>query len=96
VRAHPDETTDIMMQQVRGVSRETVRAAVGFLDPDVRVSKATVLTAQQGFDFAIKIGALRQGPTFAEMFDLRILNQVEKEHPELFKGLPPITDAQKL
>jgi ABC-type nitrate/sulfonate/bicarbonate transport system substrate-binding protein len=94
VRAHPDETAD-MMQQVKGVSRETVRAAVGFLDPDVHVSKATVLTSQQGFDFAIKIGALRQAPAFAEMFDLRILNQVEREHPELFNDLPPIADAQK-
>jgi len=96
VRAHPDETTDIMMQQVKGISRETVRAAVGFLDTDVRVSKATVQTAQLGYDFAIKIGALKQGPTFEEMFDLRILRQVERERPELFKDLPPIPDAQKL
>ncbi len=96
VRAHPDETTDIMMQQVRGVSRETVRAAVGYLDTDVRVSKATVQTAQQGYDFAIKIGALKQAPTFEEMFDLRILRQVERERPELFRDLPPIPDAQKL
>lgn len=96
VRAHPDETTDIMLQQVKGISRETVRAAVGYLDPDVRVSKATVQTAQQGFDFASKIGALKQAPAFEEMFDLRILRQVEREHPELFRGFPPIPDALRL
>lgn len=96
VRAHPDETTDIMMQQVKGVSREMVRAAVGFLDTDVRISRATVQTAQQGYDFAIKIGALKRAPTFEEMFDTRILRQVEREHPELFRDLPPIPDALKL
>ena len=95
-QAHSDETTDIMMQQLKGVSRAAVKAAVGFLDTDVRVSKATVQAAQQGYDFAIKIGALKQAPTFEEVFDLRILRQVEQQHPELFRDLPPIPDALKL
>jgi sulfonate transport system substrate-binding protein len=97
VRAHPDETTDIMIQQqFKGLGRELVRAAVGFLHPDVRISKVTVHAAQEGSDFAIKIGALRRAPTFEEMFDIRILRQVEQEHPELFRDLPPIPDAQRL
>ncbi len=94
VRTHPDETTDILMQQ--GVSRAAVRAAVGFLDPDMRVSKATVQALQEGYDFAIKIGALKRAPTFEEMFDIRILRQVEREHPELFRGLPPVPEALRL
>jgi sulfonate transport system substrate-binding protein len=97
VRAHPDETTDIMIQQqLKGFSRETVRAAIGFLDPDVRVSKATAQAAQEGSDFAIKIGALQRAPTFEEMVDLTILRQVERERPELFKDLSPIPDSVKL
>lgn len=97
VRAHVDETTDIMIQHhLKGLSREIVRAAVGFLNPDVRVSKATVGAAQEGSDFAIAIGALKQAPTFEEMFDLRTLRQVERDHPELFKDLPPVPDALKL
>lgn len=96
VRAHPDETTDIMMQQVKGLSRETIRQVVGFLDADVRISRATAQTAQQGYDFAIKLGALKQAPSFEDMFDIRILRQVEHEHPELFNDLPPIPDALKL
>jgi ABC-type nitrate/sulfonate/bicarbonate transport system substrate-binding protein len=96
VRAHPDETTDIMMQRVPGVSRERMRAVVGYLGSDMRVSKATAQTAQQGYDFAIKIGALKQAPTLGEVFDLRILRQVEREHPEFFRDLPPIPDALRL
>ncbi len=96
VRAHPDETTDILVQQVTGVSRAAVRAAVGFLDPDMRVSKATVQGTQHGYDFAIKIGALKQAPTFEEVFDIRILRQVEREHPQLFRDLPPIPEALRL
>ncbi len=97
VRAHPDETTDIMIQQqFKGLGRELVRAAVGFLHPDVRISKVTVHAAQASSDFAIKIGALRQTPPVEEMFDIRILRQVEQEHPELFRDLPPIPEAQKL
>lgn len=97
VRTQLDETTDIMVQQhVKGVSRELVRAAVGFLHPDVRLSKSTARAVQEGSDFAIKIGALKVGPTFEEMFDLRILREVEREHPGFFKDLPPISDALKL
>ncbi len=98
VRAHPDETTDIIIaeQRITGLSRETVRAAVGFLHADVRVSKVTVRAAHDGADFAVRIGALKQAPAFEEMFDLRILRQVEQEHPELFKDLPPIADSLKL
>lgn len=97
VRTHREESTDILIQQhLKGLSREAVRIAVGFLNPDVRVSKATVRGAQEGSDFAIKIGALKRPATFEEMFDLRALEQVEREHPELFKDLPPIPDTLKL
>jgi ABC-type nitrate/sulfonate/bicarbonate transport system substrate-binding protein len=97
VRAHPDETTDIMVQQpLKGFSREMVRPAIGFLDPDVRVSKATAQAAQEGSDFAIKIGALQRVPAFEEMVDLRILRQVERERPELFNDLSPVPDTLKL
>jgi len=60
------------------------------------VSKATVRAAQDGYDFAIKIGALRSAPSFGEMFDLRSLRQVEREHPEFFVDLPPIPSDQRL
>ena len=98
VRAHPDEATDLVIahQQISGLSRETWRTAVGLLNPDVRVSKVTVRALQAAADFAMKIGALKQAPTFGEMFDVRILGQVEREHPELFRDLPPIPDALSL
>jgi ABC-type nitrate/sulfonate/bicarbonate transport system substrate-binding protein len=97
VRSHLDETTDIMVQQhLKGLSRELVRAGLGFLRADVRISKSTARAAQEGSDFAIKIGALKAAPAFEEMSDLRILREVEREHPEFFKDLPPIPDALKL
>ncbi|MHB8730353.1 MAG: ABC transporter substrate-binding protein [bacterium] len=97
VRAHPGETTDIMVrQQLKGVPRELAQATVGLLHPDVRISKVTAEAAQAGSDFAVKIGALRRAPAFQEMFDPRILREVEQEHPEFFRDLPPIPDALKL
>lgn len=97
-RMHPDEATDLLMNDVffRGLSRENVRTALGFQSFDMRVSKATIRAAQQGFEFAIRIGALQRAPVFEEMVDLRILNRVLKEHPEFFKDLQPIPDDQKL
>ena len=83
-------------QQLNSVPRDLVRAAVGYLIRDVRISKVTVQGAQAGSEFAVKIGALRQPPTFREMFDPRILRQVEREHPEFFRDLPPIPDALRL
>jgi len=44
----------------------------------------------------MKIGALRRAPTFEDMFDLRALRQVEREHPELFRDLPKVPDLLRL
>lgn len=97
VRKHPDETADIMTRrQFKGLPRALVRTAIGLLHADVRISKVTARAAEAGSDFALRIGALKRAPAFEEMFDLRILRQVERERPHLFSDLPPITDAQKL
>lgn len=97
VRMHPEETTNTMIrEQFPGVARDSVRAAIGLLHADVRISKVTAQAAQAGSDFAIKIGTLRSAPSFEEMFDLRTLRQVEREHPEIFGDLRPIPDALKM
>ena len=97
MRMHPDEAADIMIrEQFPGVPRDFVRAAIGLLHADVRISKVTAQAAQAGADFAIRIGALGRAPAFDEMFDPRILRQVEREHPEFFSDLAPIPNASKL
>jgi len=96
IRGHRAETADLLMRNFVGVTPTAVRSAVGIASPDMRVSKVTVQGAQQSYDFAIKIKLLKQAPTFEEMFDLRILRQVEREHPELFRDLPPVPEALKL
>lgn len=96
VRMNPEEATDILMRDRPGIARETVRAEVRDLDPDIRVSKATVRAVQRSGEFAVTIGAIKQAPAFEEIFDLRSLRQVEREHPELFRDLPPVPEALKL
>jgi len=39
----------------------------------VRISKVTARAAQEGSDFAIRIGSLKTAPAFEEMFDLDAL-----------------------
>jgi sulfonate transport system substrate-binding protein len=90
VRQHPNETTDILMPQAKGLDRATVRTMLGYLKFDLRISKATVDAAQQGFTFAQKIGAMQQSPRFEDMIDLKLLKEVEKERSELFSDLPPM------
>ena len=96
IRSHRAETTDLLARNIAGVARAAVGTAVGLANPDMRVSKVTVQAAQQNYDFVIKIGLLKQAPTFEEVFDLRVLRQAEREHPELFRDLLPIPDALKL
>ena len=96
VRSHRAETADLLMRNITGVTPAVVRGAIDIVSPDMRVSKVTVHGAQQSYDFAIKIKLLKQAPAFEEVFDLRILRQVEREHRELFRDLPPIPDALKL
>ncbi len=93
LRMHRDEATDILTREIAGLSREAARTVVGGLYPDVRVSKVTAHAWQEGAEFALKIGALKQIPAFDEAFDIRILRQVEREHPELFGDLPPVPEA---
>ena len=95
-RMHPEETTDILMRHIKGLDRRSVRNSLGYLDFDMRISKATVDAARQGFEFAQKIGAMQQQPKFEDMIDLKLFNEVMKEHPELFSDLPPIPDRLRL
>jgi ABC-type nitrate/sulfonate/bicarbonate transport system substrate-binding protein len=96
VRGHRAETADLLMRNFVGVTPTAVRSAVGITSPDMRVSKVTVQGAQQSYDFAIRIKLLKQAPVFEEMFDLRILRQLEREHPDLFRDLPPVPETLKL
>ena len=96
VRGHHAETADLLMRNIVGVTPTAIASAIGFVSPDMRVSRVTVQGAQQSYDFGIKIKLLKQAPAFDTVFDLRILRQVEREHPELFRDLPPIPDALKL
>lgn len=96
VRAHPDEATEIVLRQGRGPSPEAVRTAVRLLDTDMRVSKVTVQAVRQGYDFGVTIGTVKQAPAADELFDIRILRQVEREHPEFFRDLPLVPEALRL
>jgi hypothetical protein len=57
---------------------------------DVRISKATAQAAQPGFEFALKIGGLKEIPKFEDMIDFTLFDEVAREHPEYFNDLPPI------
>lgn len=94
-RLHPDEATDIFMKYVPSMDRTTVRMTIGFLNLDPRISRATEERAKQSFEFAMKIGAVKEVPKFQEIIDLRLFNQVAKEHPEYFRDLPPIPENLK-
>ena len=95
-RLHPDEATDIFMKYVPNMDRTTVRMTLGFLNLDPRISRATEERTKQSFEFAVKIGTLKEAPKFQEIIDLRLFNQVAKEHPEYFSDLPPIPENLRL
>ena len=91
VRMHPDEAASLLAQDyAKPFSAEQIRTFLALLTFDPRISKATQQAAQQGFDFAVKIGALPNAPTFSDMFDVTLLNEVAREHPEFLRDLPPI------
>jgi len=92
-REHPDEAADIVAKEFNGLDRGVIRQSLRYLTFDMRVSRATMDAAQQGLDFASKIGALKQTPSLNSMLDLRYLNQVVKEDPKIFSDLPAIPRA---
>ncbi len=89
-RGHPDEAADIVAKEFSGLDRSIIRQSLRYLTFDTRMSHATLAAAQQGLDFAVKVGALKQAPSVQSMLDLRDLDRVVKQNPKLFSDLPPI------
>jgi len=59
--------SSLLATGVTGLNREMARAAVGFRHQDARLSKVTARARQEGTEFALKIGALKQAPAFAQV-----------------------------
>jgi ABC-type nitrate/sulfonate/bicarbonate transport system substrate-binding protein len=95
-RQHRDEAADIFVKQFPTIDRVTARAALGFVNLDPRISIVTEQRARRSFEFALKIGTVKEVPRFREMLDLRLFNEVASEHPEYFSDLPPIAKNQQL
>ncbi len=89
-RLHPEEAVDILMKYVPDLDKDTVQRVFRYVSLDMRVSKATADRARQSFDFLVKLGALKERPDFEDMIDLRLFDEVAKEHPELFSDLPVV------
>lgn len=96
VRMHRDAAAGVLIADFGDLNPVAVRAGAGYMNPDLRVSKATVHWWQLGCEFAVKVGVAKQTPAFKDVFDYRLLRQVERERPYLFKDLPPIPEALKL
>jgi sulfonate transport system substrate-binding protein len=95
-RLHHDEAADIFVKQFPIVDRATARAALGFVNLDPRISKVTEERAGRFFEFALKIGTVKEAPRLREILDLRLFDEVAREHPEYFSDLPPIPESQRL
>jgi ABC-type nitrate/sulfonate/bicarbonate transport system substrate-binding protein len=96
VRSHRDAALAALTADFKDLDAAALRTGVTAMSPDPRVSKLTQQWWERGCDFAVKIGATKKVPSFADVFDLTLLHEVEREHPELFDDLPPIPDDLKL
>jgi ABC-type nitrate/sulfonate/bicarbonate transport system substrate-binding protein len=91
VRTHLDETADILLQQqLKDFGRNEVRSALGLLNPDMRISKATLDAMRAGGDFAVNAGILTKAPKPGDVVDTTFIRKVRRERPELFRDLASI------
>ena len=89
-RKNLDESVDIVAKSFPGVDKAVIKKAVSYLSFDLRYSKSTQASIQQGLDFAKAVGALKGDYDFSKSVDLSLLDQAMKERPELFSDLPAI------
>ncbi len=89
-RRQPDMAAEIATRWVPGLSQEVARAALPNLRFDPRVSKYTVLDAQEAGEIVKAQGHVRRVMNFRDCLDLSYLQSVEKEAPELFSDLRPL------
>ena len=91
VRAHLDETADLLLQQqLKDFRRDEVRSALDLLSLDMRISKATLDAMRAGGGFAVNAGILTKAPMPMEVVDTAFVRGVRRERPELFRDLSEI------
>jgi len=88
-RQNPEKVVDIMSKSAKGLSREVISKGVNFLTFDVRVSKSTLEAAEQGLEFARKMGFEGEF-NFEDHVYFDALNYLYEFKPELLNDLPPI------
>jgi NitT/TauT family transport system substrate-binding protein len=93
IRKHPDDTARAATSFIKGLNVRDARAALdGHLKFDPRMSKCTEkLFSQSAVDLK-RAGEIDGAPSGSEMLYPRIMQSVEKAHPEWFSDLPPIPD----
>jgi len=96
VRRHREAAAAALLADFRNLDLTDLQAGVAAMSPDPRVSKVTRRSWQAGCDFAVKAGAVARTPAFEDVFDVRILRQVERDRPDLFSDLPPIPESERL
>jgi ABC-type nitrate/sulfonate/bicarbonate transport system substrate-binding protein len=94
-RTDTRETVQIVSKHFPDLDQSTVQMALTFVSFDPRISKLTEERAKSAFEFAMQIGTLKEIPNFREFVDLKLLNEVMREHPEYFDDLPPIPERLK-
>jgi ABC-type nitrate/sulfonate/bicarbonate transport system substrate-binding protein len=91
MRQHPDEASEISARWISGVEVPVVRKALGHVPLDVRMAPIVQKGWEAEVSALVDRGALKQMVPFDEGMDAALIESVQKQHPEFFSDLKPLS-----
>jgi ABC-type nitrate/sulfonate/bicarbonate transport system substrate-binding protein len=89
-RQHPDEAAEIATRWVQGLDAAVAKKAIRYLHFDPRVTKQTMASWDENVRTLVEQKKMRQVLPWDRGNELRFIQRVEKEHPQLFGDLKPV------
>ncbi len=89
-RQHLDEAAEITTRWVPGLEDGVARKAIRNMRFDPRITKYTLESWDENVRILVEQKKMRQVMPWSQGMDLRFVERLEKEHPQLFSDLPPV------
>ena len=89
-RQRPDDAAEIATRWIPGLELAVARKAIRNMTYDPRITRYTVQSWDENVRILVEQKKLRQPIPFEQANEVRVIQRVEKEYPQLFSDLRPV------
>jgi ABC-type nitrate/sulfonate/bicarbonate transport system substrate-binding protein len=89
-RQRLDEAAEITTRWVPGLDYDVAKKAIRNMRFDPRITKHTIASWEENVRILVEQKKMRQPMPWSQGIELKFIERVEKEHPQLFSDLAPV------